>query len=114
MTRPVKIRYGTADATPSGMVVEEISTGAGEPAQAWPFQGSRFVVPSGAVSELDVHEVAELWLVRTGTGTVRSDREEIEVGPGDAVYFPSMVPHQVQAGAEPLEVFSVWWLGGGR
>jgi mannose-6-phosphate isomerase-like protein (cupin superfamily) len=110
MTEPVRIAYGTPEPYASGMVIEEVSTGATPGAADWPFEASRFEVPPGRTNELDVHDVAELWLVRTGTGTVRSGDTTLDVGPGEMVYLPSRVPHRVtNTGTQPLRLFSVWW-----
>lgn len=109
MTQPARVEYQAPEPYPSGMVIEEV--GAATPgAGQWPFKASRFEVPPGATNERDQHDVAELWLVRAGTGMVTSNDTEVTVGPGDMVYFASRVPHQVTAtGAEPLRLFSVWW-----
>lgn len=104
MTEPVGVACAAPERYPSGMVVEE-AEGAG-----WPFTAARFEVPPGATSELDVHDVAELWMVREGTGTITSGAATMEVSPGSMVHFASRVPHQVtNTGTETLRVFSVWW-----
>ena len=110
MTEPVKITYGAAERMPSGMVVEEAPAAPVTQGPEWPFRTSRFSVPHGARSELDQHEVVEVWMVRSGAGIVYSGGTATAVGPGESVFFPSMVPHQVETtSAEPLEVFSAWW-----
>jgi mannose-6-phosphate isomerase-like protein (cupin superfamily) len=91
------------------MVVEEVD-GATPGSAGWPFRGARFEVPAGATTERDVHDVAELWLVRSGSGTVTSNDTVMDVGPGEMVYFASRVPHQItNTGPDQLRLFSVWW-----
>jgi mannose-6-phosphate isomerase-like protein (cupin superfamily) len=91
------------------MVVEEVDR-ATPGAAGWPFQAARFEVPPGATTERDAHDVAELWLVSSGDGTVNSDGTEMTVRPGDMVYFAGRVPHQItNTGSEQLRLFSVWW-----
>jgi mannose-6-phosphate isomerase-like protein (cupin superfamily) len=108
MTQPVLIDYQTPEQYDSGMVVEEATPGA----EHWPFTAARFEVPPGATTELDVHDVVELWLVRTGTGTVVSGDTTMDVEPGSMVYFATRVPHQVtNTGDDQLRLFSVWWQG---
>ena len=109
MTQPARITYRAPDPYESGMVIEEVD--AAVPAVAgWPFEASRFEVPPGATSERDEHDVAELWMVRSGRGTVDSDGTTLSVGPGDMVYFASRVPHRVtNTGTDKLRLFSVWW-----
>lgn len=104
MTEPVGVECAEPERYPSGMVVEEAASG------GWPFTAARFEVPPGATSELDVHDVAELWMVREGTGTITSGATTMEVSPGSMVHFASRVPHQVtNTGSGALRVFSVWW-----
>ncbi len=110
MTTPVRVAYGAAEPYGSGMVMEEVAAAATEGAAHWPFKAARFEVPPGSTSELDVHEVAELWMVSAGTGTVHSGDTTLDVGPGAMVYFAGRVPHQVtNTGTDQLRVFSVWW-----
>lgn len=110
MKEAVKVHYLDREVLPSGMVVEEVAGGPGTPLETWPFKSSRFAVPPGATSELDRHAVAEVWMVRSGTGTVRCAETSIDMAAGDSVYFPSWVPHQVtNTGDATLEVFSLWW-----
>lgn len=115
MTQPAPIEYQTPERFESGMVMEEVAAAATPGAPDWPFTAARFEVPPGATSELDVHDVAELWMVRSGAGTVVSGDTTVRVGAGEMVHFASRVPHQVtNTGTEPLRVFSVWWQGPGR
>ncbi|HEU5470234.1 MAG TPA: cupin domain-containing protein [Actinophytocola sp.] len=112
MTRPTRIAYQEPEPYESGMVIEEVAADATPGAPHWPFRASRFEVPPGATTELDIHDVAELWLVRSGHGTVRSGGTTLEVGPGEMVYFAGRVPHQVtNTGADAMRLFSVWWNG---
>lgn len=108
MTRPARIGYQIPERYDSGMVLEE----AAPAAEHWPFTAARFEVPPGATSELDVHDVVELWMVRSGTGTVVSGDTTMDLAPGAMVYFATRVPHQVtNTGTDQLRLFSVWWQG---
>jgi mannose-6-phosphate isomerase-like protein (cupin superfamily) len=112
MTQPARIAYQTPEPYESGMVVEEVAADGTPGAPEWPFTAARFEVPPGATTELDVHDVAELWMVRAGHGTVRSGGTVLEVGPGEMVYFAGRVPHQVtNTGTDHMRLFSVWWRG---
>jgi mannose-6-phosphate isomerase-like protein (cupin superfamily) len=108
--QPARIHFGEVEAAESGMVV----TQAVPPAAAgWPFQASRWEVPPGRTSELDQHDVAEVWLVRSGQGTVMSGGSEMPIRAGEMVFMASRVPHQVRnTGTDQLRMFSVWWPSG--
>ena len=109
MRQPEQVVYQAPERYDSGMVVEETATAV---TARWPFKASRFEVPPGRTSELDVHDVAELWMVRSGSGTVISGGTTLEVSPGEMVYFAGQVPHQItNTGTAPLRLFSVWWQG---
>jgi len=109
VTHPARIIYRTPEPYESGMVIEEVDVAAPD-VTGWPFEASRFEVPAGATSERDQHDVAELWMVRAGRGTVNSDGTTLTVGPGDMVYFAGRVPHQItNTGSDDLRLFSVWW-----
>lgn len=111
MTAPVLVPLDAPVVFPSGMRIEELRLSSVVPRGGLPFDASRFTVPPGATSELDEHEVAELWTVRPGRGLIRSGEEVLEVGPLDSVVFRPWVPHQVTVlGDEPFEAFSVWWM----
>jgi mannose-6-phosphate isomerase-like protein (cupin superfamily) len=113
MTQPARIAYQEPESDASGMVMEEVAKESTAGAERWPFQAARFDVPPGATTELDIHDVAELWMVRAGHGTVRSGSTTMRIGPGEMVYFAGRVPHQVtNTGADPMSLFSVWWNGG--
>jgi mannose-6-phosphate isomerase-like protein (cupin superfamily) len=87
------------------MLLEEASL-----ARALPFKTARFTLPPGAKSELDEHEVVELWIVQDGAGRLRSGDTETILSPGQAVFFSSHVPHQVEATSDgPLQVLCIWW-----
>ncbi|GAA3808384.1 hypothetical protein GCM10022226_30620 [Sphaerisporangium flaviroseum] len=108
-TQPEQVTYQAPEHYRSGMVIEEAATAA---TARWPFNASRFEVPPGRTTELDVHDVAELWMVRSGHGTVVSGGTTLDVAPGEMVYFAGRVPHQVtNTGTDRLRVFSVWWQG---
>jgi mannose-6-phosphate isomerase-like protein (cupin superfamily) len=108
-SQPARIVYRAPEHSPSGMVVEEAT-----PAEAWPFTAARFAVPPGATTELDQHDVVELWMVRAGTGTIASGDSTMDVAPGSMVFFPSRVPHRItNTGPDQLELFSAWWTGSG-
>jgi mannose-6-phosphate isomerase-like protein (cupin superfamily) len=109
MTQPARIEYQTPERYDSGMVMEEV---AARGAEQWPFTAARFEVPPGVTTELDVHDVVELWMVRSGTGTVVSGDTTMDVAPGAMVYFASRVPHRItNTGTDQLRLFSVWWRG---
>lgn len=106
---PVAVGFTDAERSPGGMSVEMAAL-PGSQARQVPFRSSRWEVPPGAVSDLDVHEVEEIWMVRSGRGWLISGEGRTEVAAGDMVFMPSMVPHQVEnTGDEPLRFFSVWW-----
>ncbi len=76
-----------------------------------PFQGSRFLVEPGARSRVDSHDVAETWLIASGSGRLFHDGVEHRVEEGAAFYFRPNTEHFVENdGAVPLEIFSLWWL----
>ncbi|WP_250301015.1 cupin domain-containing protein [Streptomyces sp. A 4/2] len=75
-----------------------------------PFKMARFTVPPGGTSSPDVHEVREIWVVHTGHGTLVVDGEQLPIGPGSTVGFPSHAVHEAFADrGEELTVFSFWW-----
>ncbi|WP_410643347.1 SidA/IucD/PvdA family monooxygenase [Amycolatopsis sp. lyj-346] len=106
---PVPVGFADAERSPGGMSVE-MAMLPGSEVRKVPFSSSRWEVPPGAVSDLDVHEVEEIWMVRSGRGRLISEQVRTEVAAGDMVFMPSKVPHQVEnTGDEPLRFFSVWW-----
>lgn len=109
MTGPARIEYRQPERHDSGMVMEEADSPA---ATRWPFTAARFEVPPGATTDLDEHDVVELWMVRSGTGTVVSGDTTMDVSPGSMVYFASRVPHRItNTGDDQLRLFSLWWQG---
>ncbi|MEW2485787.1 cupin domain-containing protein [Streptomyces sp. NPDC048411] len=91
---------------PDGIVLREHDLGA-IPA---PFSSSVFVVPPGAVTDIDVHDVVETWFVGSGEGTVEYAGQQHPVRTGDSFHFATRRPHRVRStGSTPLTVFSVWW-----
>lgn len=112
MTRAERIRYLDPEIHDSGMVVEEVDRDATPGLAKWPFKAARFEVPPGSTTELDVHDVVELWMVRSGHGTVRSGSEVFDISPGEMVFFASRVTHQItNTSTGPLRLFSAWWMG---
>ncbi|HEY7482843.1 MAG TPA: cupin domain-containing protein [Streptosporangiaceae bacterium] len=112
MTQAERIKYQVPEEYASGMVIEEVSGDATPSPAGWPFKASRFEVPPGSTTELDVHDVVELWMVRAGRGTVASGTDVFDVGAGEMVFFPSRVSHQItNTGTDVLRLFSVWWKG---
>ncbi|MGC5052392.1 SidA/IucD/PvdA family monooxygenase [Micromonospora sp. DT48] len=106
---PLTVGFRCPERSPGGMSVE-MAVLPGSDIRPVPFHSSRWEVPPGAVSDLDVHEVEEIWMVGSGRGRLVSDDDAIDVAPGDMVFMPSKVPHQVvNTGTEPLRIFSVWW-----
>lgn len=109
MTQPARISYQDPDPNDARMVMEEVDE-ATPGATGWPFRAARFEVPPGATTERDEHDVAELWMVGTGTGRVTSNGSVLDVRPGEMVYFASRVPHQItNTGPDRLRLFTVWW-----
>jgi mannose-6-phosphate isomerase-like protein (cupin superfamily) len=81
-----------------------------QPGLAPPFKASRFVVPPGATSDEDRHEVCEVWMVANGTGEVVVAGRSFSVAAGDVITFASNEPHQVRnTGSDQFEAFSIWW-----
>jgi mannose-6-phosphate isomerase-like protein (cupin superfamily) len=112
VTQLARVTYQAPEPYISGMVVEEVAVDRTPGAPEWPFQAARFEVPAGATTEPDVHDVAELWMVRDGRGRVRSGSTVFDVGPGEMVLFPGRVPHQVtNTGTTQMRLFTVWWKG---
>lgn len=75
-----------------------------------PFKASRWRLDPGEWSNWDQHEVLEVWMVATGTGSVWREEQETVIGPGDAVLMPSQVRHRLHnTGSVPMTLFSIWW-----
>ncbi len=63
-------------------------------------------VPVGAATAEHHHRATEeLYLVTAGTGRLRIDGEERDIGPGDCALIPPGAAHSVaNTGAEPLRI----------
>ena len=106
---PPHIEFSPVVRGTEGMEVEELATNEQDPSFA-PFKGSRFVVPVGAATDLDQHDVRECWFIASGTGALEYDGRVVRVAARDVVHMDSQRPHRVvNDGTEPLSVFSVWW-----
>lgn len=106
---PIRLTAELDGDTPVGVAMWVLEKGKQLPGHC-PVSAARFTVQPGARSELDVHEVVEVWTVMRGRGTIISGAERITAVTGDSVYFDSNVPHQlVNSTTEPIDVFSVWW-----
>ncbi|MEK2494401.1 cupin domain-containing protein [Kitasatospora purpeofusca] len=91
---------------PDGIVLREHDL-TGIPA---PFSSSVFVLPPGAVTDPDVHDVLETWFVAAGEGDVEYAGATHPVATGDCFHFAGRRPHRVRnTGTTALTVFSVWW-----
>lgn len=107
-------RPGQDDGTPRGVSMWTAAPGATLPADC-PVHAARFVVEPGAATEVDVHDVAEVWTVVAGAGVLESQGTRRPIGVGDVVSFPSRVDHLVVNESDaPIEVVSFWWSGGAR
>jgi len=63
------------------------------------------VAPGGETAEHYHRTTEEIYFFTHGTGRMRLDDEEREVGPGDTVVIAPGVPHKLwNAGAEPLRL----------
>jgi mannose-6-phosphate isomerase-like protein (cupin superfamily) len=75
-----------------------------------PFRYSRFTVAPGRTSNLDQHEVLEVWGVLSGRGKLTYEGSESQISAGDVVHFRSKKVHQVRNdGSDDLSIFSFWW-----
>ena len=75
-----------------------------------PFKSSRFSVIPGYSSAVDVHAVAEIWIVMRGTGDLRHGGRSIRLRPDDVVHFQPFESHQVHNdGNETFTALSLWW-----
>ena len=75
-----------------------------------PFKMARFTVAPGATTDVDVHDVQEIWMLAAGQGTVIYEDTAVELGPGDVVHFESRKPHRFRNdGSTESLIFSVWW-----
>jgi mannose-6-phosphate isomerase-like protein (cupin superfamily) len=100
----------TAPETVEGAMLLRLVEFDGQTDATPPFKASRFVVPAGATSDEDRHDVCEVWMVASGEGEVLVDGRSLSVRAGDVVLFASNEGHQVHnTGPDPFEAFSVWW-----
>jgi mannose-6-phosphate isomerase-like protein (cupin superfamily) len=73
------------------------------------FGASRFSVPIGERTPVDVHASREFWLIRSGFGELLYAGDTFEVEAGDVVYFEPQHTHSIyNNGDRELEIFSVW------
>lgn len=101
----MKISYDPLESKPVRIYLAEKSSDVSLPIKTlW------FTLLPGRITERETHEVAELWVLQEGSGILRSGEDEIPLYPGNAVFFPPWVPHQIMAtGTDPLTVLSIWW-----
>ena len=82
----------------------------GSRAGVFPFKASRFVLAPGAMSPIDEHTVAEIWMTARGSGRLLYGDAAYDMSPGDVFYIqPRVKHHAVNTSDQPLEIFSVWW-----
>ena len=75
-----------------------------------PFHLTEFVVKRGEQTPVDEHEVAEIWHVQSGNGTLHFDGEDYKLEPGAWFHFPPGKSHQATCGEETdLQVLSIYW-----
>jgi len=75
-----------------------------------PFTLARIHVPVGITTAEDCHEVREIWLVQSGSGTLTLNGEQHRISAGDSLYYESYHKHQLHNdGDEPVEIVSIWW-----
>lgn len=112
--RPRQLTAVPEAGTPEGVEMWTQEPGAGLP-QDCPVSSGRFTVAPGAVTDVDVHDVVEVWTVTSGQGTVLSQDRRMQLGRGESVFFPSRVDHRMANETdEPVEVFTFWWSRGAR
>jgi quercetin dioxygenase-like cupin family protein len=106
---PLRLTPEPDPSTPPGVAMWLLERGKALPGHC-PVSAARFSVQPGAESELDVHEVVEVWTVTSGRGVILSGDREVEVTEGDSVFFDRNVPHLLRnRGTDPVAVFSIWW-----
>ncbi|MCL2745673.1 MAG: cupin domain-containing protein [Coriobacteriia bacterium] len=59
-------------------------------------------VAPGAVRKLDTHEGEEFIYCMSGTVAIDYGTETYELGPGDSLYYDTVVPHQVRAAGDEI------------
>ena len=79
------------------------------PSEMSSFGASRFTVPVGERTPVDVHPSREFWFIRSGCGELSYAGGKVEVEAGDVVYFEPHHTHTIHNnGVRELEIFSVW------
>jgi transcriptional regulator with XRE-family HTH domain len=69
------------------------------------------LTPDAGDQALSSHEGEEFILVHSGRVQIRYGAERRDLGPGDSVYYNSVVPHRVGAiGGEKAEIYAVLYL----
>jgi mannose-6-phosphate isomerase-like protein (cupin superfamily) len=97
------------DSMPAGVRMWVMEPGTTLPTDC-PVSSARFVVDPGASTEVDIHDVVEVWTVTAGRGTVLTGGTSRELTVNESIFFPTRVDHQlVNSSDAPVEVFSVWW-----
>lgn len=92
-----------------GVVLHDLVLGPAAPAQM-PFVINTARVEPGACLPLHHHDQDEIWVVSSGTGTLRRGEETLTIGPGDVLHFWPDVEHQLTNDvAEPIVLVSVYW-----
>ena len=80
------------------------------PALNAPFEGSWCVIRPGAASGPHHHHEHEIWVAMTGSAEIICDDRRVPFAAGDIAHFPPGTQHQVvNDGADPFEMYSVWW-----
>jgi mannose-6-phosphate isomerase-like protein (cupin superfamily) len=75
-----------------------------------PVSMASFIVPVGQRTDVDVHDVDEIWVIARGSGKLRYGSDVFDAKVGDAYWFASRVEHQIEnSGLEELSVVSIWW-----
>jgi mannose-6-phosphate isomerase-like protein (cupin superfamily) len=91
------------------MLLKEIDLKGSDGPRA-PFEASWFSLEPGGKTELDQHDVLEIWMIARGHGVITYAGNDVPVSQGDMVYFESQHSHiMVNDGDEDVEVYSVWW-----
>jgi mannose-6-phosphate isomerase-like protein (cupin superfamily) len=67
-----------------------------------------YVLPAGAIDGQSPHTEDEVYVVLTGRGAFTAGDETREVGPGDTIYVPALVPHRFHDITQQLELIAVF------
>ncbi|MBI2517078.1 MAG: cupin domain-containing protein [Opitutae bacterium] len=94
---------------------KDISGALGDVRRGWPKQGHPFnlelvkVPPGKAACPFHSHTTQwEMFVILSGSGTVRADRKRHQVGPGDAFMHPPGEAHQIiNTGKEDLVFYII-------